>query len=83
MSVGIGKIQFHYFSFEVKKVSDKIKKLENTLIIYKNSSDIMMTSFIVKEESETIRHFKLIKCTPFYLKPAEIEAIVIEKLICA
>ena len=42
-----------------------------------------MTSFIVKEESETIRHFKLIKCTPFYLKPAEIEAIVIEKLICA
>ena len=43
----------------------------------------MMTSFIVKEESETIRHFKLIKCTPFYLKPAEIGAIVIEKLICA
>ena len=43
----------------------------------------MMTSFIVKEESETIRHFKLIKCTPFYLKPAEIEATVIEKLICA
>ena len=81
MSVGIGKIQFHYFSFEVKKVSDKIKKLENTLIIY--SSDIMMTSFIVKEESETIRHFKLIQCTPFYLKPAEIEATVIEKLICA
>ena len=28
-----------------------------------------MTSFIVKEESETIRHFKLSKCTPFYLKP--------------
>ena len=24
----------------------------------------MMASFIVKEESETIRHFKLIKCTP-------------------
>ena len=44
----------------------------------------MMTSSIVKEESETtIRHFKLIKCTPFYLKPAEIEAIVIQKLICA
>ena len=49
----------------------------------KNSSDVMMASFIVKEESETIRHFKLIKCTPFYLKPAEIEAIVIEKLISA
>ena len=43
----------------------------------------MMTSFIVKEESETIRHFKLIKCILFYLKPAEIEAIVMEKLICA
>ena len=43
----------------------------------------MMTSFIVEEESETIRHLKLIKCTPFYLKPAEIKAIVIEKLICA
>ena len=41
-----------------------------------------MTSFIVKEESETIRNFKLIKCSPFYLKPAETEAIVIEKLIC-
>ena len=65
MSVGIGKIQFHYFSFEVKKVSDKIKRLENTLS-KKNSSDIMMTSFIVKEDSETIRRFKLIKCTPFY-----------------
>ena len=71
MSVGIGKIQFHYFPFEMKKLSDKIKKLENTLII------------IVKEESETTRHFKLINCTQFYLKPAEIEAIVIEKLICA
>ena len=43
----------------------------------------MMSSFIVKEESETIRQFKLIKCTPFYLKPAENEAIVIQKLICA
>ena len=42
-----------------------------------------MTSFIVKEESETIDHFKLIKCTTLYLKPAEIEAIFIEKLICA
>ena len=42
-----------------------------------------MTSFIVKEESETIRHFKLIMCIPFYLKPAEIEAIVIEQLIFA
>ena len=43
----------------------------------------MIASFIVKEESGTTRQFKLIKCTPFYLKPAEIEAIVIEKLICA
>ena len=43
----------------------------------------MMASFIVKEESETIHHFKLIKRTPSYLKPAEIEAIVIEKLTCA
>ena len=42
-----------------------------------------MTSFIGKEESETIRHFNLLECTPFYLKPAEIEAIVIVKLICA
>ena len=39
-----------------------------------------MTSFTVKEESETIRLFKLIKCTPFYLKPAEIEAMVIKKI---
>ena len=42
-----------------------------------------MASFIVKEESETTCQFKLIKCIPFYLKPTEIEAIVIEKLICA
>ena len=62
MNVGIGKIQFHDFSLEAKnsncKVSDKIKKLANTLIMLKNSSDIMMTSSIVKEESENIRHLE-------------------------
>ena len=52
MNVSSGKIQFHDFSLEAKnsncKVSDKIK----------NSSDIMMTSSIVKEESETIRYLE-------------------------
>ena len=38
------------------KVSDKIKKMVNTLIILNNSSDVMKTSFIVKEGSGTIRH---------------------------
>ena len=62
MNVGISKIQFHDFSLEAKnsncKVSEKIKKLANALIILKNSRDIMMTSTIVKEESETIRHLE-------------------------
>ena len=45
----IRKIQFDGFSLKAKtygKVSDKIKKLANTLIILNNSSDVMMTSFI-------------------------------------
>ena len=37
-------------------MSDKIKKLVNTLIILSNSSDVMMTSFIGKEGSGAIRH---------------------------
>ena len=36
-------------------MSDKIKKMVNTLIILSNSSDVMMTSFIVKEGSGITR----------------------------
>ena len=47
-------------------MSDKIKKLANTLIIFNNSSDVMMTSFIIWQGSGTIRRhgsvsLKLIK----------------------
>ena len=37
-------------------VSDKIKKLVDTLMTFNTSSDVMMTSFMVKEGSGTIRH---------------------------
>ena len=35
MSVDIGKIQFHYFFFEEKEVSDKMKNLEDTFLLKK------------------------------------------------
>ena len=38
------------------KVSEKIKKMANTLIIFNSGSDVMITSFIIKERSGTIRH---------------------------
>ena len=37
-------------------VSDKIKKLVDTLVTFNTSSDVMMASFMVKEGSGTIRH---------------------------
>ena len=36
------------------KVSDKITKLPNTLIILTNSNDIIITPFIIKEGTEAI-----------------------------
>ena len=46
--------KFHQFSLQSKKylnskVSDKIKKLVNTLIIFNTRSDATMTSFIIKK----------------------------------
>ena len=39
-------------SLKAGKVSDKIKKLVNTKMIFNKSSDVMMTSFITKQEVE-------------------------------
>ena len=52
----ISKIQIPSNFPSDSNVSDKIKKLANTLIIFNYSCDGMMTSFIVKEGSGTIRH---------------------------
>ena len=41
---------------KIHHVSDKIKKLVDTLMTFNTSSDVMMTSFMVKEGSGTIRH---------------------------
>ena len=37
-------------SLKAGKVSDQIKKLVNTKMIFNKSSDVMMTSFISKKE---------------------------------
>ena len=37
-------------------VSNKIKKLPNTLIIFNNSSNVMMTSFIIKKKKDLELH---------------------------
>ena len=72
----IGKIQFHNFSLEAKKysnskVSDKIKKFTNTLIILNNSSISWRCHSLLKKDLEPYAiHHKLIKCIPIYLKSA-------------
>ena len=37
-------------------MSDKIEKLVNVLMTFNNSSNVMMTSFMVKEGSGTVHH---------------------------
>ena len=59
----MGKIQISSFfpqseNFLNSKMSDKTK-LANALTMFNNNSDVMMTSFIVKEGSETIRFLGL------------------------
>ena len=60
------------------KVCDKIKTLADTLVIFNNSSDAMMTSFIrriLNHSPSLIRHFESIKYLQFCLKPTQIEVI--------
>ena len=52
--------QVYNFSHQSEKflnnMSDKIEKLVNALMTFNNSSNVMMTSFMVKVGSGTIRH---------------------------
>jgi len=56
----MGKSKLHQLSLQREKylhhVPDKIKKLVDTLMTFNTSSDVTMTSFMVKEGSGTIRH---------------------------
>ena len=69
------------------KVSDKIKKLANALIIFNNISDVLMTSFIIKDPP---RFFPFVWKTPhmfafFYLLsivPVLIRADAISAAYC-
>ena len=48
----LAESKFHQF-FSFKRKIIKIKKFAKTLMIFKNSRDVLITSFIFKEELES------------------------------
>ena len=80
----IDKIQFHNFSLKVKKTQivrclTKSKSWQTHKIILSNSSDVMVTPFIIKEGSGTICHLGFAILNSLSVFHFTIE----EKLICA
>jgi len=51
----LAESKFHQF-FPLQRKIIKIKKFAKTLMIFTNSKDVMMTSFIFKEGTKIIRH---------------------------